>query len=116
MTSLNESQIFHYLPVVFHRVVSRRDLFRRNIFSVNKFDIGKNLYSRADEMPSFIGPDGLFHFELCYPELSTTCYKWYQSSNPMDPSIRSVQGFNFKASSYVDNAVYPFTGLLADTR
>ena len=115
--NLNDTQIFHHLPVVLHRVKSANDLFTQNVHSMNKFDIDENLYSRANEIPNFYGADGLLHFELCYPELSAECYIWDQSSDPMDTTISNVQGFNFKGpSSHVNHGAIPFIGLLSDSR
>ena len=114
----SDSQIYHYIPVVKHDAVDL-ELFPEGEFGHNKYDLDNNLYSAADEMARFRGADGLFHFQLCYPGISSDhCFTWSQSSDPMDDTISDVEGFvlHSEPPGFVEHLGFPFIGLLSDSR
>jgi len=49
----------------------------------NVNDEEAKLFSRLYDLESMRDNDGVFHFRLCYPELSNKCNEWKQSSNPV---------------------------------
>ena len=56
--------------------------------------------------------DGVFHFKLCYPELSEEfpCNEWIQSSNPVTES--NITGYSGVKLTYPKNGIGgPFQGL-----
>ena len=60
----------------------------------NIHDENAKLFSLLYDIESMRGEDGLFHFQLCYPEIVDEpfpCNEWKQSSNPVVES--TVKGF-----------------------
>jgi hypothetical protein len=56
--------------------------------------------------------DGVFHFKLCYPELTQfefPCNEWKQTSNPVTES--TITGFEGITLTFKNSLVGPFRGL-----
>ena len=106
--------MYHHIPVVIHNAQDM-ELFPRNTYSLNRFDISQNLYSRADDIPH---RHGKYNFELYYPELKNSSFKWEQTSDPMNTSITPAQGFSLISGppDYSPHASIPFVGLQSDSR
>jgi len=75
-------------------------------------DESASLFSVLYNLESMRNDDGVFHFKLCYPELSEEfpCNEWIQSSNPVTES--NVTGYSGVKLTYPKNGIRgPFQGL-----
>ena len=106
--------VYHHIPVAIHNAQDMEH-FPRNAFSLNRFDLSQNVYSRADDIPCRYGK---YNFELYYPELENSIFKWEQTSDPMNTSITPAQGFSLISGppDYTPHPVIPFVGLQSDSR
>lgn len=71
-------------------------------WALNKGDPAADTFSRLDEANDFLGPDGVYHFRLCYPaQISPDdCYVFEQASDPTDASVgpaAAVPGFALRS-------------------
>ena len=83
------------------------------MLKVNENDPSNANYAILDQMESFRGTDGTFHFKLKWPG-DVTEYEWKQTSNPITQTIAGYQGINIPYNRMYWGGLEPSGNALMD--
>ena len=88
-------------------------LYSEGMLKVNESDPSNANYAILNQMESFRGTDGTFHFNLKWPGDATE-YEWKQTSNPLTQNITGYQGINIPYDAQHWGGLEPSTSALMD--